>query len=129
MTFSARILESWVMTSSDGTDGHPRKYASYPTKWQTYVREHQVISVEDFLYRSAGLAAETFGLSDRGRIEPGYSADIVVFDPERFAAVADFSDWNALSNGVIHLLVNGEVVIEDQTYNGKLAGVVLSGNP
>lgn len=122
---TAFMRKEWVMTSSDGTDGHPRKYASFPKKYRDYVLTEQVISLEEFLYRSSGLAAETFGLDDRGRIEIGYAADLVAFDPQAFAPLASFSAWNVLSQGVVYSIINGQLVIADGKYTEILPGIVL----
>ena len=121
----AFMVREWVMTSSDGTDGHPRKYASFPEKYRTYVRQRGVLSVEEFLYRSSALTAKTFGLEDRGCAYEGCIADLLVFDPGSFAPSADFSRWDSLSTGVRHLLVNGQATIRDGEYTGVLAGQVL----
>jgi len=121
----AFMVREWVMTSSDGTDGHPRKYASFPEKYRTYVRQRGVLRIEEFLYRSSALTAETFGLADRGCAFEGCIADLLVFDPETFAPAADFGRWDSLSTGVRHLLVNGQPAIRDSNYTGVLAGKVL----
>ncbi len=122
----AFMVRDWVMTSSDGTDGHPRKYASFPEKYRGYVIERKLLTVEEFLYRSSALTADTFGLPDRGRIENGKIADVIVIDPDAFAPTADFDNWNSLSTGVEHVIVNGQLTIREQTYTGVLAGKVLS---
>ena len=119
------MVRDWIMTSSDGTDGHPRKYASFPKKYAHYVQERGVLSLPDFLYRSSALTAATLGLPDRGRIAVGLTADIAVIDLESFAPRADFRQWNVLSTGVVHMLVNGDLAIEDGAYTGALAGRVL----
>ncbi len=121
----AFMQQEWVMTSSDGTDGHPRKYASFPKKYRDYVLAEQLVSLEDFLYRSSALTAQTFGLADRGRIEIGYAADIIAFDPQAYAPVATFADPNTLSEGIVYSIINGQVVINRQRYTGILPGVVL----
>ncbi len=125
---NAFMKMSWVMTSSDGTDGHPRKYASFPKKYRDYVVEQGIISIEDFLYRSSGLTAETFGLAGRGRIEKDYVADIVVFDPDEFGPAADFKSWNKLSVGLVHSIINGQLIVTDREYTGSLPGLVLRRN-
>ncbi|UTW45742.1 amidohydrolase family protein [bacterium SCSIO 12696] len=119
------MKKPWVMTSSDGTNGHPRKYASYPRKYREYVAKKGVISEQDFIYRSSGLVADTFGINNRGYLQPGFYADIVVIDTDRYEQVADFKNWNKLTTGVDYVLVNGKVVIEDGNYNGALAGKAL----
>ncbi len=119
------MAQSWVMTSSDGSTGHPRKFASYPKKYHDYVVKKPVLTVETFLYRSSGLVAQTFGICERGFLKPGYFADIVVFDPEEFAPQADFQNPELLSVGVSHLFVNGSMAIENGQSNQILPGKVL----
>lgn len=121
----AFMQRNWVMTSSDGTDGHPRKYASFPKKYRDFVVDRGIITIEEFLYRNSGLTAETFGLKDRGRIQTGYAADIIAFDPDQFAPVATFETWNALSTGVRLMVINGQLVLRDGQYMGLLPGKVL----
>jgi N-acyl-D-aspartate/D-glutamate deacylase len=124
----AFMAQTWVVTSSDGTNGHPRKYASFPRKYQTYVIENPVISLSDFINRSTSLTADILSLCDRGRIEAGKYADIVVFDPDRYAPVADFSNPAVLSQGVVHLIVNGQQVVEDGEIQNLLPGQPLRRN-
>jgi N-acyl-D-amino-acid deacylase len=110
---NAFMKRPWVMTSSDGSDGHPRKFANMPTKYRTYVVDQNIIPIEQFIHRSTGLTAKTFGLCDRGFLETGKFADIVVFDSESFAPKADYVNPRVLSEGVKYLLVNGGVAISD----------------
>jgi len=123
------MTQSWVMTGSDGSSGHPRKFASFPQKFSKYVRDKKTITLSDFIYRSSGLAAETFGLDGRGFIKTGYFADIVVFDPLLYKPNATYADPEQLSEGVVDLIVNGEFAIKDQEVREGLAGRVLSAVP
>lgn len=116
------MRQPWVMTGSDGTNGHPRKFASFPRKYQTYVTEKATLSLVDFINRSTSLPASTLGLCQRGQIRQGYYADILVFDPDRFAPVADFSNPAELSTGVEYLFVNGDLAIADGTLAAPLHG-------
>lgn len=119
------MTQSWVMTSSDGTKGHPRKYASFPTKFYKYVKQEQVISLETFVRSSTDLVATTFGIPRRGRLAEGYFADLLVFDKDKYLPQADFSNPAVLTKGVDFLFVNGNLVIEDGNFNGALMGQVL----
>jgi N-acyl-D-amino-acid deacylase len=58
----------------------------------------------------------------------GFKADILVFDPTQYEARANFKAWNRLSTGVNYLLINGQVVIENSQYTGKLAGQFVARN-
>lgn len=118
--------QPWVMTGSDGSEGHPRKYASFPKAYLDFVRgADPLFSMQQFVHRSAGLAADTFSLCDRGYLQEGRKADIAIIDLENFAPVADFRHPTELSTGVVHMLVNGAMVIRQGEYNGKLPGEVI----
>lgn len=116
------MIKPWVMTSSDGTNGHPRKYASFPRKYETYVVEKSVLSLADFINRSTNLTAETLQLCHRGRLEADYFADLIVFDPDTFGPVADFSNPAELSTGIVHMFVNGAHVIRERQISDQLHG-------
>lgn len=119
------MQQPWVMTSSDGTKGHPRKYASFPTKFHKYVMEEKAITLESFVRSSSDLVATSFGIQHRGRLAEGYFADVLVFDLAQYRPKADFSNPEVLSSGVNFLFVNGDLVIENEIYNGTLAGQLL----
>jgi len=116
------MVQPWVMTSSDGTNGHPRKYASFPRKYQTYVVDKKLLSMADFINRSSYQTAKILGLKGRGLLKEDFKADVIVFDPKRFAPKADFSQWNKYSVGVEQVFINGTQVIEDEEYLNSLAG-------
>lgn len=116
------MVQPWVVTSSDGTNGHPRKFASFPKKYRQYVAESKLLSLSDFIHRNSGLTARILGLSEIGVLEEGKKADILVFNPDTFREQASFNNWNALSTGVLQLFVNGQQVIRDGEYTQTLAG-------
>ena len=122
----AIALQDWVMTGSDGSAGHPRKYASYPTVYRDMVLEAGLFPVERFVQRSSGLVADTLRLCDRGYLFEGLKADIVVLDLDNYHAVADFENPTALTTGAIHALVNGEFALRDGTLVDGLAGEVVN---
>ena len=116
------MVQPWVVTSSDGTNGHPRKYASFPQKYQEFVVKSNTLSLQRFIYSSTGQTAGILGITDRGMLKIGKQADIVMFDPKQYRAAANFKAWDRLSKGVVHLLVNGQFVINNGEYTDKLAG-------
>jgi N-acyl-D-aspartate/D-glutamate deacylase len=105
---AAIAIQPWVMTGSDGSNGHPRKYATYPKAYRDFVVDGSLMSVSNFVHRSAGRVAERFGLCDRGYLEAGRKADISIIDLDSFAPVADFQNPTALASGVQHVFVNGQ---------------------
>jgi N-acyl-D-amino-acid deacylase len=120
------MVKPWVMSSSDGGDGeHPRGYASYPRLWENYVIDQKVLTPEQFVHRSTGLEADTFGLKNRGYIKLGYFADIAVIDPEAYHARATYVEPMLLSTGVVDVIVNGGIELENGKPTGVLSGRAL----
>lgn len=119
------MLQPWVVSSSDGTNGHPRKFASYPRKYQEYVVGKKLMPLHTFINRSSAKVAEIFSIQKRGFIKSGYFADINLINLKNYQAKADFSHWNKLSTGVEHQIINGEVVISNSKNIVQNAGVVL----
>lgn len=119
------MVQPWVVTSSDGTNGHPRKYASFPQKYQQYVAEKKLLTLAEFIRKSSSKTAELLGLKGRGKLREGYHADVIVFDASAYSANANFSTWNKYSSGIEHVFVNGQQVIKDQEYLKNLPGKFL----
>lgn len=122
---AAFARQDWVVTGSDGSSGHPRKYASFPKAYSDLVKGEGEMSLARFVQRSTAQTAAIIGLTDRGVIKPGFAADIVVFHPEDFEARATYRAPTALSAGVQYLIINGQVMIEEGKYRGALPGKPL----
>ena len=106
------MRQDWVMTCSDGSPGHPRKYGTFPEKLRKYVFDEQVITLPFAIRSSTSLPAETLGLKDRGLLKAGYFADVVVFDPKTIRARSSYEQPKLLATGVVYLLVNGQLAID-----------------
>jgi N-acyl-D-amino-acid deacylase len=123
----ARLMQ-WPMANvcSDGrsTGLHPRGFGSFPKVLGPYVRDKKLFSLEEAVRKMTSLAAANVGIVNRGRIAPGYFADLVLFDPAVVADRADFGHAQNQAVGIRSVWVNGEVVFKD----GKTAGV-YSGRP
>lgn len=122
------MVKDWVMTSSDGTKGHPRKFGSFPQKYQKYVQWKKLLNLESFVKKSSSLPAQTFHLSKRGQLKVGYYADVILFSETDFKPQADFSSPDRLSRGIQYVFVNGRLTIEQEKYVGALEGRVLKKN-
>lgn len=106
---------------------HPRSYGTFPRVLARYVRELGVLTLEDAIRRMTSLPAEQFGQHERGRIEEGMYADIVVFDPETVQDLATYAEPHQYAVGMRHVLVNGVPVIRDASLMGAKPGRVLKG--
>ncbi|MFK7937064.1 MAG: amidohydrolase family protein [Saprospiraceae bacterium] len=116
------MKQPWVMTCSDGTNAHPRKYATFPKKIREYVLEKKTLSLTEMIYKSTALSAQIFQIPRRGTIKTGYFADLILFKPEEVIDVANFQNPAAYSEGMKYVFVNGKIIIEDGKFNGILNG-------
>jgi N-acyl-D-aspartate/D-glutamate deacylase len=125
----AIMKQAWVVTGSDGSDGHPRQFATFPEKYAVYVKQRHVIGLNDFIRRSTGLTADIYKLDRRGYLRPGYFADVLVFDPQTYAPRASYLQPDLPSVGVRALFVNGELAVWDDETTGAAAGRGLLRTP
>jgi len=121
----AFMQQPWVMTSSDGSIGHPRKYGSFPKKYDEYVRHQGLLTLSEFVYRSTGLTASTFGLCNRGVLAAGNIADIVAWHPDRYKANATYELPTELASGIAHAWIAGMHSIALGEPNDNLGGRVI----
>ena len=126
------MRQSWTMTSSDGSyppwgEGvpHPRGFGTYPRKIREYVAERGTLTLEAAIRSMTSLPADVLGLVDRGRIERGKVADLVLFDLERLRDLATFDEPYQESEGVVSVWIAGRQVVKDGRPLGELAGRVL----
>ncbi|HEX3929360.1 MAG TPA: D-aminoacylase [Nocardioides sp.] len=101
---------------------HPRAYGSFARVLGHYTRELGVLTLPDAVRKMTSLPASTFGLTDRGVLEPGYAADLVVLDPAAVADRATFADPHQLSVGVRDVVVNGVLALRDGAPTGARPG-------
>lgn len=106
---------------------HPRAYGSFARVLAQYVREDQVITLEDAVRKLAALPAEVLQLDRRGTLKTGNFADVVVFDPATIQDHATFAEPHQYATGVTHVFVNGTQVIADGEHTGATPGVVVRG--
>lgn len=119
------MRQPWVMTGSDGSDGHPRQYATFPRLYADYVQRRHVIDLATMIRRSSGAVADLYHLPQRGYLRVGYHADVVVIDPARYAPRADYVHPRVPAAGVDALFVNGVLALADGKATGATAGRVL----
>ena len=132
------LAQPWNMVASDGgyTDsgsqsrgGHPRSTGTFPRVLGHYVRDLEVLTLEDAVRKMTSLPAEFLGLPDRGRIALDSPADIVLFDPE---TIRDLSTWDEpalMAEGVVHVMVSGVLVLKEGVLTGEAPGAFLPRQP
>lgn len=107
---------------------HPRGYGTNARVLGKYVRDEKVIGLEEAIRRMSSLAAQKFGLTDRGLLKEGMAADIVIFDEKTVTDLATFDKPHAYSRGFKYVLVNGIITVEDEKHTGARGGTVLRGS-
>ncbi len=133
-----QMREPWVMFGSDADapaaegkalekGAHPRTYGNVARLLGRYVREENIISLAEAVRRLTLLPAETLNVPDRGRLVPGYFADVVIFDPALVTDNATFEKPHQYSEGMVHVLVNGVPVVRDGQHTGATPGRAVRG--
>lgn len=103
-----------------GGQGHPRAAGSYPRFVRNYVRTGK-ISIDEAIAKMSSLPAQRFGLKNKGRLNAGADADLVIFDPETIADTATYEDPIKPPVGIDCIMVAGEIAVKDSVVvNGKL---------
>jgi len=122
------------MIASDGTIRvkgvgvpHPRSYGTNARVLGRYVREQHLMSIEDAIRRMTSLPAQKFHLNNRGQLQEGYAADIVIFDEKTIVDQSTFSNPHQYSTGISYVLVNGKIDWQNNLPTGIRNGVVLYG--
>ena len=108
-------------------NNHPRAYGSFARVLAKYVRDEQVIPLEEAVRKLSGLPAANLKLDRRGLLREGYFADVVVFDPATIQDHATFAEPHQYATGVVHVFVNGDQVINDGEHTGATPGRVVRG--
>ena len=104
---------------------HPRSFGSFPRFLGHYIRDREIVSLEEGIRKITSLPARVFKLTDRGVIREGAYADIAVFDADAVADTATFSEPHSYPVGIEYVLVNGRVVVEGGEHLGVTPGRVL----
>ena len=106
---------------------HPRSYGTFTRILGRYVREQQVIPLEEAIRKMTSATARRIGLADRGLLAPGMFADIVVFDPRTVRDNATFEQPHQVSTGVVATYVNGVAVWKQGAHTGAKPGRAVRG--
>ncbi len=106
---------------------HPRGYGTNARVLSRYVREQNVLSLEEAIRRMTSLPAQKFRLADRGILKEGFAADIVIFHENEVQDISTFEKPHAYSKGFRYVIVNGQLVAENDMHLGVRSGKVLYG--
>ncbi len=123
-----------IGTDADGIDpetakglAHPRSYGNYPRILGKYVRDEQVMPLEEAIRKMTSAVATRLSIADRGMLRAGFYADVVVFDPATVADRATYERPHQVSVGIRHVFVNGIEVVQDGVHTGAKPGRIVRG--
>jgi len=133
-----KVALPWVSFCSDAgapaaegvflrSNPHPRAYGSFARLLGKYVREEGVIPLKEAVRKLSSLPAQNLHLRRRGALQPGFYADVVVFDPATITDNATFAEPHQYATGVAHVFVNGTQVVRDGGHTGAKPGRVVRG--
>jgi N-acyl-D-amino-acid deacylase len=128
----------WVSFGSDAealapegvflkSNPHPRAYGNFTRVLGRYVRDQKVLTLTEAVRRLAALPAENLKLQRRGRLEPAFFADVVIFNPSSIQDHATFDRPHQYATGMVHVFVNGIQVLRDGEHTGAKPGRVVRG--
>jgi N-acyl-D-amino-acid deacylase len=132
------IALPWVSFGSDAESSapegpfllsstHPRAYGNFARLFAKYVRDEQVITVEEAVRRLTSLPADVLSLSDRGRLRKGAYADVVIFDPHTFQDHSTYHQPLQFATGVTDVFINGQPALADGRPTGATPGRIIRG--
>lgn len=108
-----------------GGKPHPRTYGTFPRVLGKYVREENILTLENAIRKMTSFPASKIGLKKRGLIKEGYYADIVIFDPDNIKDKATYANPHQYPEGIKYVIVNGKIVVDNGEITGRKPGEIL----
>lgn len=127
LPFNMIASDSSALRIDDPGIGHPRNFGTFPRAMQRFVKKKKLLTIGEAIHKMTAMPASVLRLPDRGMIEPGYKADVVVLDLRKIKDRSSYSR-SAYPRGIAAVLVNGRVAALDGEVTGELSGRILK-NP
>ena len=127
------LQKPYAMMSTDAGayapgEGHPQIAGSYPRFLRKMVREKRLLGLEEAVYKCTLLPAQTYHIPGKGVLEPGYDADLVLFDRDAVrdnAKMPDKGEPDAPPDGIPYVMVNGVFAVDDGVFQNTCSGSVI----
>jgi N-acyl-D-amino-acid deacylase len=122
--------QDFVAPSSDGflemeKNTHPRSYGAFARVLQRWVREMEIVSLEEAIRKMTSLPASILQIPDRGLLKPGFKADIVVFDKGNIEEKGTIQNGRQHPVGIDFVFVNGKLTGKERKHSGSINGKIL----
>jgi N-acyl-D-amino-acid deacylase len=104
---------------------HPRSYGTFPRFLGKYCRDEKILDLSTGIMKMTKLPASRLNIKNRGTIEIGNFADIVIFDTNKIIDKSEFTNPHQFAAGIEHVLVNGIHTIAAGKHTGVRNGMVL----
>jgi dihydroorotase/N-acyl-D-amino-acid deacylase len=133
---AVQLKQPWIKIGTDSVGmnpegakdlAHPRSYGTFPRVLGEFVREKKVMPLEEAVRKMTSATARRLSIRDRGLLQPGLFADIVVFDAATVGDQATYEKPHQLPTGIKYVIVNGVVVMKDGQHTGAKPGRVVRG--
>ena len=131
-----QLKQPWIKIGTDSVGvnpegakdlAHPRSYGTFPRILGEFVREKKIMPLEEAVRKMTSATARRLSIADRGLLQAGMFADVVIFDPETIADRATYEQPHQLPAGIRWVLVNGTVVMQDGVHTNAKPGRIVRG--
>lgn len=106
---------------------HPRAFGTFARVLGKYVREERLLTLQEAIRKLTTLPAANLKIEKRGKLQKGFFADVVAFQPDSIADLATYEDPHRYSVGMVHVFVNGVPVLRNAVHTEALPGRIIRG--
>ncbi|WP_082232983.1 N-acyl-D-amino-acid deacylase family protein [Halobacillus massiliensis] len=128
MQYQNSLIASDSLTCYTGKP-HPRLYGTFPRVFSKYVKEENILSLEDAVRKMTSFPARRFGLGKRGLLTVGYAADVVIFNFNEIEDTATYESPKNYPQGIEYVFVNGRLTTKEKKHTAEKCGCLIKNAP
>lgn len=125
MQYQNALIASDSLTCYTGKP-HPRLYGTFPRVFSKYVKQENILTIEDAVRKMTSFPAKRFGLGKRGLLTEGYAADVVIFDFNEIEDKATYADPKNYPEGIQYVFVNGKLTTQEKQHTSQKCGCFIN---
>ncbi|MBI2024257.1 amidohydrolase family protein [Candidatus Giovannonibacteria bacterium] len=104
---------------------HPRSFGAYTRALELFSKNKNLVGWGELLHKFSAKPAEFLGIKNRGKLETGFFADVVVLDPEKVSSPPDYTSLSHEAYGIDWVFVNGKVAVRNGVATEEFAGRII----